>query len=258
MRGLLGGLTFSHAAMVARKQGRCPICQRQGKPSNEDIWPQWARRKASSEGAHLTRLKMRICEDCNTRSGKLFEDKAASILKPMIDGHRVQLNPGQQVVVAAWFAKTSLMIDLKEQQGKKAVGPPSHIGLFEETRTYLLNMLETGLPPATASVGLGVFWPERDNMLGQRYRPTRPGPKPNIRLSGAIGRLLYRVLIGRTLRKVLPFENRPEDNNWLITVWPQHISKTLVWPTPLPFGHDDLAAMMQEVTYGYPPTLRHY
>lgn len=67
--------------------GSCPFCGRQGKMTDEDIWPMWFWAQLRHAGAGYRgkepRVTTPVCDECNSRWMSVIENDAAAVVKRM-------------------------------------------------------------------------------------------------------------------------------------------------------------------------------
>ena len=91
-----------------------------------------------------------VCVKCNTGWLSRAEDRARPILMPMLFGNSaLQLNAIQQVKLARWAVKTSLLIALKKSRAKRNGWVPGR------TMSWLYENPDSDQPPSGAYVWLG-------------------------------------------------------------------------------------------------------
>jgi len=104
----------------------CPFCGSAERVTEEHVWPKWVTRvlrdvstepfKITTGGrtrsAQMLNVTAPICRECNTRWLSTLENDVRPILAPMIVGQPQRLMAAEQEKLAAWAAKTALMIDL--------------------------------------------------------------------------------------------------------------------------------------------------
>lgn len=208
----------------------CPICKERRSLTDEDIVPIWVRKLVFVEMFQIApenlprKVKVRICVACNSRLSAVFESPASPILKPIIGGHTVALTPRQQVLIAGWLVKTDLLYMLYDG----IIGASTNRDYWAH---LLREMLETGLPPAGTSVRIGQTdhsaiedWPQPlDHLLPEGL------PSPSMYALASVGFLAWETIhINRG--SVIGFATDTPDSDWLVRVWPPHITKRLDWP----------------------------
>lgn len=161
-------------------EGICPLCRVDTVLSVEHVIPWWVEClmhdlgpfypskngvPATAPTPHMD-ITICLCETCNHRLGKKFEEPASLIMKPMI---RPGTNPqtmfllrGQQVTIARWFLKQIMFRchignhafppvywDWLRKGGKPAPPPGTHIWLSRYPAASQAEpvLLDAALPP---------------------------------------------------------------------------------------------------------------
>lgn len=104
----------------------CIICHRIDVPgSTEHIIPKWLERLVHEYGPHTfpgedpqeyLDITIPICERCNARFNRNYENPASATLTSMIknDGRQVSLTRDMQVQVSRWIVKTILLLNVHQ------------------------------------------------------------------------------------------------------------------------------------------------
>lgn len=154
----------------------------------------------------------------------MFEDEAAPLIKPMVKGEPILLSPRQQVFLGGWITKTALIINLSDT--------PTHDPTRDETRQYLNETMETGLPPVQTSVRIMRVQEGPDLGGSSSVSHLLPEPLPagdSLALLN-FGYVAFELILG-SRDEVLPFVARTQDNDWFVRVWPPDIPQhRKVWP----------------------------
>ena len=83
--------------------------------------PQWARKRNRKLGDYLggqvPSVLIPMCKSCNSLLGRRYENEAAPILGPMMDGEARLLSPSDQELIGSWVIKTLLVGALIEGTG---------------------------------------------------------------------------------------------------------------------------------------------
>jgi hypothetical protein len=111
----------------------CLLCQREAKLSREHALPSWVGRELNTSGTPVGHryqgppgsgidrqwkapridIKVKVvCEPCNNGPLSALENAAKTVLSPLIHRHGRLLIPSECKLVARWFLKTMLMLDL--------------------------------------------------------------------------------------------------------------------------------------------------
>lgn len=156
-----------------RKLRSCSICLvvSTQKMTKEDSYPKWLRQiilqaygdvdpSRLEKGWEQPRrvLLHSVCVPCQRRLNAAFEVPATQLLKDMMSGRPMLLSTAQQRVIAAWMAKTVLVL---------IMSGPSPAQRIERCRRMLLDMMardEPG-PAQNFSIKLAYFKDERPSVL---------------------------------------------------------------------------------------------
>lgn len=211
---------------------RCPICLRRRAQNDEDVLPIWLR-NLLLELAFATRfqapprLKLRICQACNSQLGTIFENSAAKVLSPMIRAQNTALTPDQQQLLSGWIIKTSILLVFHNE--RLGTGPTER-ERREQLRAILVAMMETGVPLE----GVAVHVAARTNHL---LHPATAGPPfadgwPTGKLifsdMPALGPFVSRSVIGDS-PDIKQFIDYAESDDWFVRIWPRQ-ERTVQWP----------------------------
>lgn len=213
----------------------CPVCNKTRVLTDEDVIPNWARTAvikhfgADSQDQAPPRVKMQICMPCNSDLGRLFEHKAAPLMKPMLNGDSVVLHPAAQLIVGDWFVKLAAITAL--------LAGGTSPGNNQQASSTLQTMLSHGHPAALTSVRLGHIDPHADEG-SDVIRPLRPDTMSHLLPPalpsyaycsiGMVGHLFYEVLISHGAQ-VGKYIDRTPDTDWLIRIHPVALLPK-VWP----------------------------
>jgi hypothetical protein len=108
---------------VVPAPGQCAFCGAID-VTEEHVFPKWISRELSKLAPlqvtteygprRLPQLEMTapVCEKCNNRWLSVLEGDVQPVLAPLIRGEEHTLSPDDQPLLAAWAAKTALMLDL--------------------------------------------------------------------------------------------------------------------------------------------------
>jgi hypothetical protein len=233
---------------------RCPFCNLYD-PTDEHVYPQWLSRELTSIGelvdpsgehgprkVHKLDTTAPVCADCNHRWLSVLENDTKPILAPMVRGENRRLLPEQQRLIAAWAAKTALMLDL-------ASGSPIiPTGFFQEMRQQR-RALRSHL------VLVGAYTGERAARVDHRPLhvgiPTSEPPNGFVTTFNAF-RVVFQVLGHFTVGN-RSFTERRVFRDALGLLWPPRES-AMDWPPNLLAFDDDwfdmLAASVQSSPRG--------
>ncbi len=141
------------------KYRTCVFCNRNDSPpSKEDVLPRWMAREFPADGVFTVvrpdlgktfrpRGKIvtsnKACRRCNNEWMSRLESAAKPILKPLMEGKPTVLTQNEQLIIARWFIKTSIMYELSQRKrepcfftGKecqelfKSLSVPLHTAMF--------------------------------------------------------------------------------------------------------------------------------
>jgi hypothetical protein len=178
------------------------------------------------------RIKIRICTECNSLMGRVYEETTSGILKPMISGDLVpDLNPRAQALVGRWCIKTIILMHMKHAM---TLGKHHH-----EDAVSLLRMNLGGLPPDATSVRIARYVPRVPGAPdGKPLRGSLQGARKLVSTSySAIGHLAIEVLSG-TPNAVLDFIDRTKDDNRFVRMWPPRSQNVAFAPGELVTQND--------------------
>lgn len=160
--------TIRHMGKRGRR-GECRLCGEVRQLTYEDVYPTWMRKFVrrnlmAADQRVPDKVTLRACNDCNRELGEKFENPVAPILKPLVAGQRVTLDPDELRTVASWLwlkdIEYVLMRDTVWRHG--APGTPitsSDIALW---RCRLNDLRRTMAPPLGYVARLGVIGGSRD------------------------------------------------------------------------------------------------
>lgn len=203
--------------------------------------------------SQIPRVYLRpVCLGCQRRLAELFENRASPLLKELLAGSFLNLLPGHQVLLAAWVAKTALVLGLSHRRGRPT--PPLSPQHSEVARSELFGMLETGLPPASMSVRVGALPPYIALDAGATVWPTAVPPewtdKAWITSSVvSLPRLVCEAVIWNDVGLAERFLAATEHDQRFVGIWPQNIASSRMWPPPLPVLHLDVPALREAWTH---------
>jgi hypothetical protein len=223
---------------------RCRICDHAGgRATAEDAYPWWLRRRihewvrALPQGSVAPgweqgrRVLLRpVCEKCQRQLNQTFETPAHGLLKAMMDGSALDLAPREQVLVAAWAAKTALVLILQRTsptQGWKA----------RLLQGHLRDMLKHGSPPVNATVRFAYL----SDRLEQTQRRLLPRGWPELLPAGdsIVSVISVPGFIAETIVAppaiVHSFIELTKDDDRFTVAWPPHLTSQR-WPPPVTMG----------------------
>lgn len=219
-----------------KRLGECPICLQHGDLEKEDWIPLWVRRtlivRMAIPGQQPPRAQTLVCERCNKRMGKLFEEPTSLVMRPLFTGDPALLSARDQQTIATWIVKTNLVRAIATEWGRERLLPN---GIWVH-RVALAYLMETRLPPVATSVRLGCFEPSVLSR-GISLEPSTDSqvriPSPdwegpfliNIVHSGA---LLSEMFMGSSV-DVERFISATSSDDRLTRIWPP-TSSEVNWP----------------------------
>lgn len=119
----------------------CIFCNRtDSKPSREDVLPRWIARefpdtpwnvknvitdKTFRTHKHLGIISKRPCRRCNNEWMSRLEYEAQPVLAPLMHGRTATLSVNDQLLIARWLLKTSIMFDLHYEKTRECYFTPS-------------------------------------------------------------------------------------------------------------------------------------
>ncbi len=155
----------------------CAFCRRPA-TSREHLWADWVNNYCKPPGPmrhvsglvgttgdrqwHSQRFDQRIrylCHDCNVNWLSDLETRAGRIVGPMMQGRDTRLNRAAQTLVAAWVAKTVMVLQYVHAQRSLPV-PSSHLA-------QLYSRGKDWRPPDNTQVWLARYI---GTQLGARYQ----------------------------------------------------------------------------------------
>ena len=206
----------------------CPVCGERPADTKEDLVPNWARKRirklGTYSGNNVPSLLMPICSNCNRAFGRLYENDAARVLGPMVDGQARSLTLEDQEVVGRWIVKSSLMFYL----GRAPAGsPPDRLSL---ARALCRTMRKTRTVPHQSFVRIG--WTDARHPDGPQVQPLlhEVGHLPETAFHGSssLGYVAWEVAIGAP-ELLGSFVMACRDNDALFRVWPPQTAAR-EWP----------------------------
>ena len=235
---------------LSRAPARCPICRGASPLTDEDIAPQWARRHliellGVEPRKAPPRIKVRICRACNGRLGRLFEQNASALLRPVFEGRQIRWDMNQQVAVGAWVTKTALLGCLAGALHPEATGPLTSHSL-EAARRSIIDMMCTKLPPVQTAVFLGRLGhpSEAHSDAVGPLLPEQGLPPFSLFSCSTMGGLVWEMVLG-TDENVLPYVSWADrERVALKRVWPP-VSGSFDWPPDVPLTASALTVIRQ-------------
>ncbi len=178
-----------------------------------------------------------VCSSCNNGWMADLEQKAKPILTPMLRGHRCEVRPRTQKLLAFWAVKTVLIID--HLQPKARVVPEKEYGAVYRARsplpTHLVWFGHRTVPREQTGDLLGATIKQPITHLD-----VEPGLEKRILQWASAGRRMYRITfgIGNLVVQVFGHDfptklhvDLPLQSRQLVRcVWP--VTGRFTWPPP--------------------------
>jgi hypothetical protein len=201
-------------------------------------------------GQGFRRVKIRICRPCNGLMGRVFEEPASQLLKPVIYGEESVFSPSEQEIVGAWIAKTSLL-------GCLAGIGPEDWG-YDITRHELLRLQQTQSASPHLAVRIGITSsegeegePSDDAYLGNLL-PNGRAPKTALFAVSTLGALVWETAVG-SIPEISRFSRWTAGRTLrLVPVWPTK-GRSVRWPPEEPLTRTQIASMRRAYVEGARP-----
>lgn len=237
----------------------CRICKgTEGPWTEEDAYPKWLRKRIHEwlralppempappgweQGRRI--LLKPVCQPCQRRLNELFEVPAHGVLQEMMDGSVVALSPQQQITIAAWAVKTTLVLGLAKT---------GNLELAEKPRTYLLQMLEGGTPPPNATARIAYLSDGLEESSGGFVPPGWPAALAPYEIEATI---CMPGLVCETITSPSPaiasFIEATQHDERFIVVWPPQVA-SVIWPPRIPLSLLDPITLKEEWEYSASP-----
>ena len=192
--------------------------------------PQWARKRNRKLGDYLggqvPSVLIPMCKSCNSLLGRRYENEAAPILGPMMDGEARLLSPSDQELIGSWVIKTLLVgaLDPKE---------PVPAAQREQIRRLCCEMRDHGTPPHQSFVRLAAYDHDQPVTAGGHGDLHRCGYLPTclVRATNLSAHAVWEVAVG-THREMKDFVEGCADNDSLVRIWPPQLV-SVQWPPPV-------------------------
>ena len=210
-------------------QQLCPVCAERPADTKEDLLPKWGRKRIAKLGTYangqLPSVLMPLCLKCNRAYGKLYENDAALIIGPMVDGQSRQLSPTDQEVIGRWVIKSSLLYWLGARRCHRPIGfgwCKRSCEACAAARRRPTSRLFVSATPTRASPDGDVSHPglHHDGRI----------PETMIHGTATLGYFAWEIAVGAP-ELFGSYVESCEDNDALIRVWPPQMT-TLSWPPP--------------------------
>jgi hypothetical protein len=213
---------------------RCKICESAAGPwTKEDAIPRWldghmrdALRAMPSERVPAGWEQQRrvvlkpVCQTCQRRLNTEFENPAKQLLLDMVAGANRTLSSRDQLIAAAWFAKTAFVLGLAST---------AHRGDVERLRQLASSTLRTLAPPGDASVRLAyssvLVGPTSSPLLPRGWRESHQGLFSSVFW---VGSLVVELMVGSppTMRSFLA---ATQGDPRFVQMWPL-VGGPVQWP----------------------------
>jgi len=234
--------------VVTQKRDVCPICGGNGKQTAEDVMPLWVRKATLSlvpidASEYPPRMTLRICRDCNSQMAARYEDKASTVLAPMMANKPTTLSTRQQSIIGRWFIKTTLLMNLADQLKRG--------GVILEDRDALRRMNQDGAVREGISIRIGRYSSiegDPDGTLAQLELVVPGGYPASTAYYSAttLGFVAFEMIICNP-NSAIEFTSRLAGNQRLVPIWPPALAP-VAWPPAETLTREDLAAMRNELT----------
>lgn len=225
-----------------------PICRLCRQPADrmtdEDVVPKWLRKHLveshgvssqaeREEWARLVRtVRTRVCETCNRRMNLAFEAPARPLILAMLEHEPLRLSTEQQLVVARWMMKVTLLWGLMRhwRDDVESAVHPRYADTYdaaasaERQRQDVMNLIETGeMPPGTTIAALAI-------VATTTERPLLP--RTDGKYAGAGHTNFFTMVFEVVQRDAIASRHRTErraDSRWQL-VWPPRPGDRFTWP----------------------------
>lgn len=227
---------------------QCAFCGATG-TTDEHVFPRWVSRELvklaplqvmTERGPRQSRsleITVPVCEKCNNRWLSVLENDVQPVLRPLIRGEERTLTPADQRVLAAWAAKTALMLDL-------ASGAP----IIPTGFYYEFRQLRTALP--SQAVWLAAYlgkskaiWAEHRGL----HLGVNEAEPPNAFVTTfSVFRVVFQV-VGHFTKGGATFKEGRLLSLGLFPIWPAR-GEAAEWPrNRLAFADDGLAELAASI-----------
>lgn len=226
----------------------CPYCRVGRANTVQDVLPVWMRQRFKTIGEfpknQIPSETVKICLTCNQADDRLYQNTAAAVIGPMVEGTPAVLPPSDQETIALWIVKTTLEVtllrtNLTAQERDVATG-------------MLQEMLRRRAMPAHAFVRVGAIEPSSPE--GPAHNDLLPPMRLPEALSFGVfvqGGVVFEAAMGDELR-MATVQSLP-DNDALVRIWPVQ-AKEVQWPPQVQMNNEDVFRLRQAWTAGaWPP-----
>ena len=241
---------------AAKARVSCPLCVQTGQPKTRgDVTPHWVRRTLVELGGDRPPAVIYfVCQSCQRRLARHFEDPASALMKPMLAGKNVELTTDQQLIVARWLAKTLLLRLLKDAE-HPIIAPAARLDRRRHALRKVRGVLTDLAPPSDCVIRIGriidaklrVETPLKD----RTYLPADHYPRLDAAGSGTVGALYWEAFFGKPER-LAQVEQAAPSADWYRRVWPPQ--PTIVrWPPSETFNMFDFVLLLELRKFARPP-----
>ena len=220
----------------------CPYCRIGPANTVQDVLPLWARERFKTIGEfpknQVPSETVKICRTCNQADDHLYQNTAAPLMGPMMEGTPAVLPPTDQETTALWIVKTILEVTLLRtnltlQERNLATG-------------MLQEMLRRRSMSVHAFVRIGAIEPSNPDGAAHDYL------FPPMQLPAALsfgvfvlGAIVLEAAMGDEVR-MATVQSLP-DNDTLVRIWPVQI-KDIEWPPRVHMNNEDVFRLRQAWT----------
>lgn len=214
----------------------------------EDVFPTWARKELQSQladapldGQWPPRVILRACKGCNEGLGREFEDPAAPILKPLMQGEINELNRAEMAILGRWAWLKDIECVLGRPTLWTLQGQVTHTDQsLAFWRGELAKLRATGRPPRGYVARLAVVCTTGNGSF-QSFVPTGWRREQHVHLAALnqVGLLLIESLV-TTRANAARFVELTRHDSRATVVWP-HLRRTArIGTKKVPLNHVEL------------------
>jgi hypothetical protein len=190
---------------------------------------------------------MHLGKQCNHALGQHYENDAAPLIGPMIEGDPTTLSPEHQSTISLWAIKNLLIHRLAKPH-------PEDTGMTEKVRDLLNLMVKSPSMPESPIVRIGAL--EIPRVPGFARKDLHPDMSlPKVPLFGVhqLGWVVLEAAIAD--RSVMePYVNLSPDNPALVRIWPTK-QEDIDWPPSALLTSVDIHRLRQAWAGGvWPPS----
>lgn len=176
------------------------------------------------------------CGSCNNGWMSRLETKAEPIMWPMIVGNRTEIDSGQQITLAKWLLKTSMVWELYRRRSPKYFKPRERLDMSAERADLPPHMLFFLARFRSLSSGDACFFSEYDLPLA--FESEGRHVADAYVSTFAIGELALQIFAHRLNKPDLRFHIKKswEDAEFRFA----HSLRTIQWPPKLTLSDDSI------------------